>query len=122
MYSLPLYTDGQYFYRTPIADNIYMFTITYVPGPQSHWVMDIADSQNVPILSGINLTMGAKNLLKGFNTPFNGMNLVVFSADDAGKDVFSLPQKNGIIAFFATDEEMEDIFVMPDRFDLETFE
>ena len=116
MIFLPLYTDGQYFYRTPIEDNIYKFTITYVKGAQEHWVMDIADSMDAPILSGINLVMGSKNLLKGNNTSFNDLYLMAVY-DEQIKDIMQLPKNANMFVIFVTKEEAAYVLPYPDRFD-----
>lgn len=62
---IPLSATPQSFSIT-LSGGSYWLSVAYVAADQGGWVLDIADSQKVPILSGLPLVTGA-NLLDQYD-------------------------------------------------------
>lgn len=81
---LPLTSDGERRFVTEIDGVSYTFRTTYVIGQNNHWLLDIYDEDENPIVYGINIVTGSLNLLKGYGNVFDGVHLlaVPFSNED----------------------------------------
>ena len=94
---LPLTSDGERRFTTEIAGVSYIFHTTYVVGQQRHWLLDIFDENENPLVYGINITTGSLNLLKGYGNTFDGVNLLavpMYEEDElAGPDALGTSLK-----------------------------
>lgn len=81
---LPLTSDGERKFSTEIQGVTYIFRTTYVSGQRNHWLLDIFDENENPLVYSINLVTGSLNLLKGYGDTLDGVHLlaVPFSNDD----------------------------------------
>jgi hypothetical protein len=86
---LPLTSDGERKFTTEIAGVSYLFRTTYVMGQQNHWVLDIFDANENPLVYGINIVTGSLNLLKGYGNVFDGIHLLavpIYNEDPSGPE------------------------------------
>ena len=73
---LPLTSDGERKFTTEIAGVSYLFRTTYVMGQQNHWVLDIFDENENPLVYGVNIVTGSLNLLKDYGNVFDEIHLL----------------------------------------------
>lgn len=73
---LPLTSDGERRFTTEIAGVNYTFRTTYVMGQRNHWLLDIFDEDENPLVYGVNLVVGTLNLLNGYGDVFDGVHLL----------------------------------------------
>lgn len=115
MIMLNLTSDGQCEQTTTLPDgNEYIIRTTFVDGINSHWLMDIYDNGNNPILLGIVLTCGA-DLFKGQANRLNGMQCVcgiVNNTDERSDEALG----NGLYVLIYGKNETNPLPVK-DRFD-----
>ena len=119
MVLLNLSNDGQSERTTTLPDgNEYIIRTTFVDGNNSHWLMDIYDNANNPILLGVVLTCGA-DLFKGQANKLNGMQCVcgvVYNTNERSEDALG----NGLyVMIYAKDETTP--LPHKDRFDMMNF-
>lgn len=83
-YEIPLTSDAQTF-AIQLAGVSYRITLRWIGGDQGGWIIDIADAQAVPILTGIPLVTGADLLAQFAYLNFGGS--LVVQTDHAPDDV-----------------------------------
>ncbi len=84
---IPLSPAGERFVTVNVGPEIFIFRTYYTYGADSHWLLDIRNSQNQPLISGINLVRGADNLLKGRGDTLEGYQLYLVVHRGSEKDL-----------------------------------
>lgn len=88
MIVIPVNSAGDRTITVPVDGNIYTFRTYYSQGQDDGWLMDIGDSDGAWLATGIRITPGAPNILKGLGDKFNGeeMTIVVLSGTERDFD------------------------------------
>lgn len=73
--SIPLTCDGERLCSVNAGKKLFMFRTYFIQSP--HWLLDIYDAQENPLIAGINLTPGSDNLLKGHGDILDGYQLLL---------------------------------------------
>ena len=84
---IPLSPAGERFVTVNVGPEIFIFRTYCTYGADSHWLLDIRNSQNQPLISGINLVRGADNLLKGRGDTLEGYQLYLVVHRGSEKDL-----------------------------------
>lgn len=84
---IPITADGERIISVNIGPEIIMFRTYFVCGPDRHWLLDISDSQETPLITGINLVPGVDNLLKGMGDTLDGYQLHLLVLSGSEKDL-----------------------------------
>lgn len=84
---IPLSPDGERVISVNVGPEIFIFRTYFTYGADSHWLLDIRNSQNQPLVSGINLVRGADNLLKGRGDTLEGYQLYLVVHSGSEKDL-----------------------------------
>lgn len=93
---------------------------TYIEGINNHWVLDIYDADNNPMLLGICVTVGA-DLLKGQGGLFAGIHLyaALTSSSEDERDKYALGNTLYLLVYF----EGEELPIKyKDRFNVQNWE
>lgn len=107
--------DGQSEFIEKLPDgNEYILRTTYVCGINSHWLLDIYDIDNKPVLLGIVCTCGA-NLLLGQGNRLNHMKAWCCDISKSSERDSEALGSTLYIIFQSEDEE--DLITYQDRFD-----
>ena len=83
---IPVTPAGERLVRVNIGAGTFVFRTYFVHGQDDHWLLDIRDNQENPLLSGINLVPGVDNLLKGMGAVLDGHQLHVVATSGMEKD------------------------------------
>ena len=101
---IPLNPAGERFVSVNVGPETFIFRSYYTYGADSHWLLDIRNSQNQPLISGINLVRGANNLLKGRGDILNGYQLFLVVYQGSEKDL-NAPGNSMALIWFNHNEE-----------------
>ena len=77
---IPVTNDGDRQITIALGDNAFNIETYYLPNIK-RWVMDIYDTDQTPILTGISLNTGVTNLVKGKAKIFDGQAIRCISID-----------------------------------------
>ncbi len=72
---IPLTPAGERTVSVNVGPEVLTFRTYYAKGQERHWLLDIRDRQDAPLISGINLVPGVDNLLKGRGEVLEGRQL-----------------------------------------------
>ena len=114
MLILPVTNDGKRTFTTPIDGTDYVFETYYVVGQNNHWMMNIKDINDNPLITGICLTAGA-NLLRGKGTLFQGHQLYAVPVSMPNERDFTALGESLLLVWYLPNETSP--YTFPDRFD-----
>lgn len=83
---IPVTPAGERIVSVNVGPDVFTFRTYYVLGADRHWLLDIQDGQNQPLVSGINLVPGVGNLLKGRGDTLEGYQLYLHVESGSEKD------------------------------------
>lgn len=83
---LPVSSDGTRRFSVVTGSGTYNFRSYFVSGAGTRWVLDIHDSDGVPLLVGIALLPGSRNLLAGQGDTFGGSRLFALLTEGSAGD------------------------------------
>jgi len=81
---IPVTPAGERTVTVNVGPDIFIFRTYFVSGQDDHWLLDIKDGQENPLITGINLAPGINNLLKGMGDALEGYQLLLLA--DAGTE------------------------------------
>lgn len=84
---IPVTPAGERVVSVNVGPDIFIFRTYYAAGQDRHWLLDISDGQENPLITGINLTPGVDNLLKGMGDTLDGYQLHLVVAEGTEKDL-----------------------------------
>jgi len=109
--TIPITTDGARRITVNVGPERFIFRTYFVRGQDQHWLLDILDEQERPLISGINLVPGVDNLLKGMGDALEGYQLHVLLSSGSEKDL-DAPGNTMALVWFNPGEE--NPFTSPD--------
>lgn len=77
---IPFTNDGCRKIDVALGENMFRMRTYYLPYTK-HWVLDIMDQDDNPIIMGISLNTGVDNLVKGKNKMFQNQTIRCVSVD-----------------------------------------
>ena len=84
---IPVTPAGERTVTVNVGPETFNFRTYFVHGQDSHWLLDIQDVQQRPLISGINLVPGVDNLLKGMGDALDGYQLHLCVVSGSEKDL-----------------------------------
>ena len=73
---IPVTSAGSRSVRIAAGEEYFTFRAYYAAGQSRHWLLDILDGQERPLVAGVNLVPGVGNLLKGTGEAMDGYQLM----------------------------------------------
>lgn len=104
MIVIPVNSAGDRTITVPVGGRIYMFRTYYSQGQDDGWLMDIGDSNGAWMITGLRITPGAPNILKGLGDAFLGEQMTVVTLSGTERDLDGLGDGT-YPAWFAADDE-----------------
>ena len=83
---IPVTPAGERLASVNVGPDVFLFRSYFVSGQDDHWLLDIKDSQGMPLICGINLAPGIDNLLKGMGDALEGYQLLLLADPGTEKD------------------------------------
>lgn len=77
---IPLTSDGARTFNINTGLDVFYLRTYYIDGQDSAWLLDIADSAEQPLITGLKLVPGSENILKGQGDKMEGYQLFVYLA------------------------------------------
>lgn len=102
VFEVPLSPQAQKF-SIALGVTSYNMTVTYNAAPQGGWVLDIADSNDAPILNGVPLVTGANLLAQYAYLNFGGSLIVQTDYDLNAVPTFKNLGVHGHLFFITPD-------------------
>ena len=113
---IPVTSAGSRRARVRVGSDILVFHTYYVSGQSRHWLLDIQDDQERPLITGINLVPGVDNLIKGRGNVLRGHQLHVLAKKGTETNLDALGNTMALIWFkpgeenpFTPDDPMDAI-------------
>ncbi len=75
MQAIPVNASGERTITVNVGPESFRFRTYFVSGESDHWLLDISDIQDRPLITGISLNPGPDNLLKGRGDTLEGYQL-----------------------------------------------
>ena len=101
---IPVASDGERIVTVNTGAEILIFRTYFVCGQDQHWLLDIMDSQEKPLICGINLVPGVDNLLKGRGDALEDHQLYLHVRSGTEKDL-EAPGKTMFLIWFNPGEQ-----------------
>lgn len=111
---IPVTPAGERRARVDVGPERFVFRTYFVHGQDDHWLLDIYDEQERPLITGINLVPGVDNLLKGHGNVLDGYQLHLAAEQGSEKRV-DAPGNTMILLWFNPGEI--NVFVPGDPMD-----
>ncbi|WP_394026567.1 phage baseplate plug family protein [Desulfovibrio falkowii] len=96
---IPMSPAGERTVTVNVGPDVFIFRTYFVSGQDDHWLLDILDAQETPLITGINLIPGVDNLLKGMGDTLKGYQLHLLVESGTEKDLDALGNTMSLVWF-----------------------
>lgn len=107
MIEIPLSPDGERTVAVNVGARTLVFRTYFAPGEKDHWLLDIQDDAESPLVSGINLVPGVGNLLKGQGDKLAEWQAFVDIRPGTDASDMEAPGNTLVLLWAGIDEEVE---------------
>ena len=110
---IPVTPAGERAVSVNVGPDVFIFRTYFVSGQDDHWLLDILDGQETPIISGINLAPGIDNLLKGRGDALEAFQLLLLADPSGTEKDPEAPGNSMFLVWFNPGEENPFITLDP---------
>lgn len=96
---IPMSSAGERTVTVNVGPDVFIFRTYFVAGQDDHWMLDIMDAQEKPLITGVNLVPGVDNLLKGMGDLLEGYQLHLLVESGSEKDMDALGNTMSLVWF-----------------------
>ena len=83
MVVIPITDAGARIITVDTGGGVYRFRTYYSNGPEQRWLLDIRDTTETDIVTGVTIVPGSANILKGQGDAFKDVQLLAIADDGA---------------------------------------
>ncbi|MCC8194887.1 MAG: hypothetical protein LIP28_09615 [Deltaproteobacteria bacterium] len=105
MILIPLTADGARVVTVDTGNGLYRFRTYYSNGPERRWLLDIRDTSEKALATGIPIVPGSANLLKGLGDAFKDACLLAVAETDTDLGGMEAPGDTLHLAWMGSGEE-----------------
>ena len=109
---IPFTSEGARRMTITLGDNVYIMETYFLPNIK-RWILDIYDTEENPILTGISLNIGVGNLVKGKSALFDGQAIRCITTDGTENNRPDSLGTSCVVLYYAKGEELPEQY--PDK-------